>query len=343
MTSIFADAWSDSKKDMRRGARRWLRRHPATNLFAWGAVTVTYTLPKKALVRSHKAAYKKRVTTTGHVVTAGPQGSTTTTTVTSTSTGAAVTQTVTTTTSTSGTGVIHMSATSRLLGTGDLARAYSSVIDLINAWGPRQGFAANSILNACADLQASLNLISTGLDDLNLTFQLGNIDKRVCDRVTSASNCIGNAGESMKKAHEAMGRIYADQIHQEASGVPMAGAGLVAGGQYPPLETQIPAARAALLISAWLPEQGNVVNGVWTHLATNKYAMSLWGRTVADLSACLDRYRVHKAVREHIDNAADKIKAAGMALHGTQVAFMRLYQAQGNAEATGATVTPIGR
>jgi hypothetical protein len=342
MTSIFAEAWSDARKDMRRGARRWLRRHYVTNFAAWGATTVLYTLPKAAIVRSHRSSYKKRVTTTGHVVTAGPQGSTTTTTVTSTSTSGAVTQTVTTT-STSGTGVIHMSATHRLLGTGDLARAYSTIIDLINAWGPRQGYAANSILNACADLEASLNLISTGLDDLNLTFQLGNIDKRVRDRVTSASNCIGNAGESMKRAREAMGRIYADQIHQEASGVPMAGAGLVAGGQYPPLETQIPAARAALLISARLPEQGNVVNGVWTHLATNKYAMSLWGRTLTDLSACLERYRVHRGVREHIEDAANKIKAAGMALHGTQVAFMRLYQAQGNAEATGATVIPIGR
>ncbi|WP_100448829.1 hypothetical protein [Glycomyces xiaoerkulensis] len=340
MTSIFAEAWQDTRRDARRGARRWLRRHPATNLFAWGAATVAYTLPKRAIVASHRAGYRKRVTTTGRPPAATAATTTaTTTTVTATSRSGISQKTVTTTT---GTGVIHMSATSRLLGTSDLARAYSAVIDQIGDWAPIQNFAANSIVGACTDLKASIEAVGSGFEDLSLTFQIGNIDDRVHERVTAAIGLLGSAGESIKRAAEAMGRIYTDQINQEASNVPMAGMPLV-GGAHAPLETQVPATRAALLVSAWLPEQGNVVNGVWTHLATNKFAMTLWGRTLDDLADRLARYGVHQKVRRHLADAADDLKAAGNTLHGAQRAFMNLYRHQGAAESVAATVTPIDR
>lgn len=339
MTSIFAEAWKDTRQDARRGARRWLRRHPTTNLFAWGAATVAYTLPKRAIVASHRAGYKPRVVTSGRRP--ATAATTTTTTVTSTTTGGAINQTVTTTT-TSGTGVIHMSATSRLLGTSDLARAYSAIIDQTDNWAPIQGFAANSIVNACADLKDSAALIGDGLDDLNVTFKVGNIDDRVRNRIAGALNLVGSASTYMKKAGEVMNRIYVDQINQEASGVPMAGVPAIAGGQYAPLQTHVPATRAGLLISAWLPEQGNVINGVWTHLATNKFAMTLWGRTLEDFADRLGRYGVHQKVRQHIKDAAAELKAAGRDLFGAQRTFMSLYTAQGNAENVGATVTPIG-
>ncbi|PRY53530.1 hypothetical protein [Glycomyces artemisiae] len=341
MTSIFADAWRDTRQDARRGARRWLRRHPATNLLAWGAVTVSFTLPKKGLGAAHRAAYKKRVTTTGKAapVTAT---TTTTTTVTATTNGGAINQTTTTTsTTTTGTRVIHMSNTSRLLGSGDLARAYSGIIDQISAWAPTAGKSALSTADACVDLKDAIGLVAAGIDDLCLTFKVGNIDQRVRSRITEAVNLIVSANEHMKKAGDAMTRHHVDQINQEASGVPMAGMPVVAGGQYPPLETRVPASRAALLISAWLPEQGNVVNGVWTHLATNKFALTLWGRALEDLAERLSRYQVNRQVCDHIKDAAGELKSAGVSLFGAQRAFLGLYQNQGNAEASGATVIPI--
>lgn len=344
MTSIFADAWKDTRQDARRGARRWLRRHPATNLLAWGAVTVSFTLPKKGLSAAHKAAYKKRVTVSGR---AAPvtTATTTTTTVTATTSGGALNQTVTTTsTTTSGTGVIHMSNTSRLLGSGDLARAYSGIIDQIADWAPIQGRGALSTADACVDLKDAIGLVAAGIDDLCLTFKVGNIDERVGKRITQATNLLGSANGYMKRASDAMTEYHADQINQEASGVPMAGVPVVAGGRVgAPLETRVPASRAALLISAWLPEQGNVVNGVWTHLATNKFALTLWGRALEDLADRLGRYQVNRHVTDNLKNAAGELKGAGAELFGAQRAFMNLYQSQGNAEASGATVIPIGR
>ncbi|WP_216356061.1 hypothetical protein, partial [Streptomyces sp. MP131-18] len=216
MTSIFAEAWSDTRKDVRRGARRWLRRHPTSNLFAWGATTVVWTLPKKGVLAYHRKAYKQRVTVTGRPPVSTPSVTTTsTTTVTTVSGGGAVTGgstvTSTTTTTTGGGPVIHMSATARLLGRSELARQWASVIDQTEQWVPVQGMAATSIADACADLKAAVSYVEAGLEDLRLTFAMGNIDERVRTRLGAAAGLVDAASDSLKKAGEQMHRYHIDQ------------------------------------------------------------------------------------------------------------------------------------
>lgn len=341
MTSIFAEAWSDTRRDVRRGARRWLRRHPTSNLLAWGATTVMWTLPKKGILSYHRKAYRPRVTVTGRSSVPTVTTTETTTVTTSTTGGSISSQTVTTTTNGGGS-VIHMSATSRLLGRGELGRNWASVIDQTEAWAPVQGLAATSIADACTDLKAAARQVEGGLEDLRTTFVLGNIDGRVSARIASAAGLVDSASTSLKKALEAMHRHHVDQINQEASGVPMAGPAL-AGAHSVPLETRTAAARVGLLISSWYPELGNVVGGVQAHLAVNKFAITLWGRGLEDLAGRLARYGVHREVCRSLSGAADDLRAAATALHGAQQAFSRLYSSQGEAEAAGATVIPINR
>lgn len=337
MTSIFAEAWSDTRKDVRRGARRWLRRHPTSNLLAWGATTVTWTLPKKGLLAYHKKAYRPRVTVTGRRD-ASTVTTTETVTVTST-TGNAIDRRTTTTT---GAEVIHMSTTSRLLGRGDLARTYATIIDQTEAWAPIQDYAANSIVEALTDLKASTGLIMNGIESLAITFTLGNIDRRVRSRMTDAIAVLGDVSTALQRAATQMHRIYTDQINQESSGVPMATAAVV-GGQHGPLETRPAASRAGLLVSAWLPDPDHVITSVGKHLVTNKLALSLWGRSLDGLSGRLRRYGVHLQVRHQIDNAAEELRMAGALLHEAHQLVTSLYAAQADAESAGATVTPIHR
>lgn len=350
MTSIFAEAWSDSKKDMRRGARRWLRRHPASNLFAWGVTTVTYSLPKRVLTGAHRKAYRRRVTFSGKPAVTTATTTATTTTVTSTTRSGAINQQQTTTTTststtatTTGTEVIHMSMTSRLLGSGDLGRYYAAVIDQVSDWRPVQGYAANSILDACGDLHEAAGQIAAGLDNLNTTFLIGNIDKRVRDRINNAINALGTATGHLQAAANRMGTYHLDQINQEASGVAMVTFSSVRGSQNAPLQTRTAAGRAALCISGWIPEVGNVTNGVWSHLATNKIALTLWGKSLDEMSGRLKKLSLNARVGESLDNAAHFLRAAGRELHGAQQAFMTLYAAQNAAENNGATIIPIGR
>jgi hypothetical protein len=350
MTSIFAEAWSDSKKDMRRGARRWLRHHPATNLVAWGFTAVTFTLPKRALTSAHRKAYRSRVTFTGRPAVSTTATTATTTTVTSTTTSGAVgRQQTTTTTSTSTTAtttsseVIHMSTTSRLLGSGDLARLYATVIDQVSEWKPIQGFAANSIVDACADLKIGVGQIEAGLENLNMTLLVGNVDSRVRDRIATAIILLGNATGALQNAADKMNRFHIDQINQEASGVAMVTFDAVRGVQSAPLQTRTAAGRAALLISGWVPEVGNVTNGVWSHLATNKLALTLWGKSLDEMTGRLRKQGINYRVGDDLDTAAWHLRAAGQALHGAQQAFGTLYAAQAAAENNGATIIPIGR
>jgi hypothetical protein len=351
MTSIFAEAWSDSKKDMRRGARRWLRHHPATNLLAWGVTAVTFTLPKRALTNAHRKAYKQRVTFSGRPAVTTTTATATTTTVTSSTTksGAIGKQQTTTTTSTSTTAtttsseVIHMSTTSRLLGSGDLARSYATVIDQVSEWKPIQGFAANSIVDACADLKIAAGQIGSGLENLNTTLLIGNVDKRVRERIAAAITMLGNATDALQNAADKMNAFHIDQINQEASGVAMVTFDAVRGVQAAPLQTRTAASRAALLISGWFPEAGDVTNGVWSHLATNKIALTLWGKSLDEMSGRLKKHGVHYQVGDHLDTAAWHLRFAGQALHGAQQAFMTLYASQNAAENNGATIIPIDR
>ncbi|WP_335992290.1 hypothetical protein [Glycomyces sp. MUSA5-2] len=340
MTSIFAEAWSDTRHDARRGARRWLRHHPASNLLAWLLALLLWFGPKAVIVSSHKASYRNRVTVSGKPA-AVDTSTTTTTTVTSTTTGGAISQTTTTTTTTTGNGVIHMSETSRVLGSGDLARNYAAIIDQLAVWAPVQACPANSIVDAFLDLEASVKAIADGLGDLNITFQLGNIDQRIRDRVTTVITTVQSTGSYLKAAHDTMNRLYVDQINQEASGVPMAGAP-IRGGQHQPLETKPAAIRASLCISAWLPEKGDVVLSTWRHLGTNQYALSLWSRQLGELADRLGRYGVLPDVTRKVKAAAEDLKAASVGLFGTKRAFVELYTHQASAESVGATVIPIG-
>ncbi|ONK09234.1 hypothetical protein STBA_71710 [Streptomyces sp. MP131-18] len=116
------------------------------------------------------------------------------------------------------------------------------------------------------------------------------------------------------------------------------------GGASAPLETRAAAGRVGLNISSWFPELGDVVGGVQNHLAGNKFALTLWGRALEDLSGRLGRrYNVHREVCDELHRAADNLRAAATMLHGAQQVFMRLYSSQGEAEAAGATVIPINR
>src|SRR5690606_39245682 len=106
--------------------------------------------------------------------------------------GAISSQSVTTTT-TGGGPVIHMSATARLLGRSELGRNWASIIDQTESWAPVQGLAATSIADACADLKAAARKVEAGLEDLRVTFALGNIDDRVRSRIASAAGLVDSA------------------------------------------------------------------------------------------------------------------------------------------------------
>lgn len=365
--SIFSEAWSLTMKDAKRGATNWLRRHPTTNLLAWGGATLVWTLPKRGLSAYHRAHYRPRVTVSGskrapmtisstetvsETVTVeseviGPKGggkakpkakSTTSSKCTTTTT------TTTTTATTTATGVMHMPNTARVLGRTDLARSWAQVIDQVTIWGPVIDAEATSVVAACNDMNASAGHLAAAVDDLNTMFVLSNFDKRLLGKVRTAALCLMDASGNLASAGKEAARVHADQLSQEATGVPMArrpGAALIAGAGDVPLQTLRPARAVALHVGAFMPEFGEVIASTGAHLMVNKWALGLWGNALDELADRLGGCGVHRQVCAKLRGAADDLRSAGVSLHAAVQLLGRLYSAQAAAESSGATVTPI--
>lgn len=351
----------------RRNAVLWLSRHPTTNLLAWGGTTLVWTLPKKGLTAYHQRAYKQRVTTSGRPlaasVSAGSAASSSTEAVTvesevisssplsggaqrksKTTTTKAITKATTKATTTATGGVVHMPDTARVLGRGDLARAWAAIIDQVAAWGPVIDAEATSVAYAAEELELAAGDIAAAIDDIGAMLALGNFDRRVLAQVRTAAISLTDAAAHYRAARQEVNRRHVDQVEQESTGVPMArrpGSVLIAGRGVEQLSVKRSVRAITLHISGFLPEFGEVIASTGSHLMTNKWALALWGQATDELADQLGSCGVDRHVCAKIRAAADDLRGAGISLHAAVQLLGRLYASQAAAETAGATVTPI--
>lgn len=320
-----------------------------------------WTLPKKGLTAYHQRAYKQRVTTSGKPLAASvPVESADTEAVIvesevisppplsggaqrkSKTTAKAITKATTTTTATGG--VVHMPDTARVLGRGDLARAWAAIIDQVAAWGPVIDTEATSVAYAAEELELAAGDIAAAIDDFGAMLALGNFDRRVLAQVRTAAISLTDAAAHYRAARQEVNRRHVDQVEQESTGVPMArrpGSVLIAGRGVEQLSVKRSVRAIVLHIGGFLPEFGEVIASTGSHLMTNKWALALWGQATDELADQLGSCGVDRHVCAKIRAAADDLRGAGISLHVAVQLLGRLYASQAAAETAGATVTPI--